>query len=245
MQIFFIVAMILLSHITIAVDQNDEERPAKVLELTPQNNSVTLGENEENTRRFRNFSLPQLRFPSNRFSYDSLQDDSVVNGAKVGCAGFCGLGIVAAIISCSILYQPYRTHVENQTKDTIVLRYSNNCSYKDSKGNTHSQECTKTLYPKDTTTIISSGHLSNLCATNQWGFGRECTTYHALQDCSKFKVTKGHGHYTFTRLCGNNDGSKNLNVTESLVKRMFDLEEEDRVRKYTNCNLRGSNSKIN
>lgn len=136
------------------------------------------------------------------------------NCAKKSGMAFCIAAITATVITCSILYQPYYTHVQNDTSDKLLIKYPG-CTNEDDNGKSHNVDCQKTVWPDDSTTIVSSGHLTRLCATNSWGFGKECATNDALEECNDFKVTKRNGHYVFGRKCKSNDESSSNSTSTS------------------------------
>ncbi|MBP6869781.1 hypothetical protein KBC04_02780 [Candidatus Babeliales bacterium] len=111
-------------------------------------------------------------------------------------------------------------------------------------------------------TIRSTGKLGHLCAENIWGYGRECTTQKALEQCNDFDVTKNHGHYIFSRACKSDMPTNSSSVSsvvssaiaqeslkrENLAKkqfvrdRKFDLGRDSKS-KLRDGNLRGSSKR--
>lgn len=138
---------------------------------------------------------------------------------KFGCGGLLGAGILATIITTSILYQPYHTHITNNAGSTIKLEYYNGCNRKDSKGVSHATSCYMILYDGDRRTISSLGHLSSLAAFKYpFGWSASHPTAKALATCNDFKVTQRKGNsdkLTFTRLCKEIE-QPTTNVTEGL-----------------------------
>ena len=138
-------------------------------------------------------------------------------------------------------YAPYTYRVYNRDSDSIYLHYRPGCTQK-SGDMTHAVDCVKHIYPGNHAVIYSLGHLTKLCARDDWDnyWSQNCATYNGVQNDVTWNVHNHHGELYFGR--GQYPSSEETNINSSDVTFGF-YNSSDVTSEFTKVNFSGSMQK--
>lgn len=187
-----------------------------------------------------------IQSPSHQYTTveGSISFDDCASKLSDGCKSKWVQG-AAAFTVCAALglgfgfgYAPYTYRVYNRDSDSIYLYYRPGCTQK-SGDTTHTVDCVKHIYSGEHAVIYSAGHLTKLCARDDWDnyWSQNCATYDGLQHDLNWNVHDHHGELYFGR--GKYPSSEETNATNSDVA--FGLyNSSDVTQEFEQSHLRGS-----
>ena len=164
-------------------------------------------------------SAPSFDDCSAKYSDDCKKKTVIGAAVFTVCAGL-GFGL-------GFGYAPYTYRVYNRDSDSIYLHYRPGCSRKSGK-NTIQVDCIKYVNSGDHAVIYSAGHLTKLCARDDWdsSWTQNCATYKGVQNDLTWNVHNHHGELYFGR--GEHQNSTHRYLSSDLTP------------EFTQANLRGS-----
>jgi len=139
-------------------------------------------------------------------------------------------------------YAPYTYRVYNRDSDSIYLYYRPGCTQK-SGDSTKTVDCVKHIYSGKHAVMYSAGHLTKLCARDDWNnyWSQNCATYNGVQNDLTWNVHNHDGELYFGR--GQYPSSEEINNTTGSDVMFGFYNSSDVTSEFTKVNFSGSMQK--